>query len=212
MSSRQRQFAVFAALNILILVVGWFALISPQRHDAASAATQEQVVLNELSALTGPAHVSHEQQQPAIHTSDLYVLDTALPSHVDQTDLLFELDQLATAADVKVLGISPQAPQAATTNYTVQPINLSLSGSYFNLTRFLRSLRILVSEHHGRLIANGPLFAVTSVSFSPGETSDGTGKGEAATVSLAAYYYGIVGGAAPPVDTTTTDTTTTTGG
>jgi len=210
MTSRQRQFAVFAAVNLLIIVVGWFALISPQRHDASSAAAQEQVVLNELSALTGPSHVSHTQ--PAIHTSDLYALDTALPSQVDQTDLLFELDQLAKAADVKILGITPQAAQAATTNYTVQPINLSLSGTYFDLTRFLHNLRVLVSEHQGRLIANGPLFAVTSVALTPGESADGTGKGEAATVGLAAYYYGIVGGAAPPADTTTTDTTTTTGG
>ena len=68
---------------------------------------------------------------------------------------------------------------------------------------------MLVSEQHGRLIAHGPLFAVTSVTFSPG-----TGKGHEvpATVGLQAFYYGVTAGASAPASTTDTDTTTTTGG
>jgi Pilus assembly protein, PilO len=210
MTARQRRLAVFAALNVLIVVVGWFALVSPQRHDAASAATQEQAVQSELAALTGSSQSSNKQ--PAIHTSGLYALDTALPAQEDQPDLLFELDRLAKASDVEILGITPQPPQA-TTGYTVQPINLELSGTYFHLTRFLRSLRILVTDHRGRLIANGSLFAVTSVALSPG-TSAGTttSHDETAVVGMAAFYYGVVGGAVPPASTTTTTTTTTTGG
>ena len=201
MSSRQRRLAAFAVLNVLVLVLGWVVLISPQRHDAATVAAQEQVVEGQLAALTGS---QGSNKQPAIHTADLYTLGTALPSQLDQPDLLFELDRLATASNVKILGLSPQAPVAATTNYTVQPISLSLTGTYFHLTSFLRSLRVLVSKQQGRLIVNGPLFAVTAVALAPG-----TDKGEVATVAMAAYYYGQVGGAvAPtPTDTTTTDTT-----
>ncbi len=210
MTTRQRRFAIFAALNLLLLVVGWFALISPQRHDAAAAAAQEQVVQSQIAALTVSSQGSNKR--PAIHTADLYALDTALPSQLDEPDLLFELDRLAAASDVKILSITPQAAQAATANYTVQPINLSLSGDYFQLTGFLRKLRVLVSDHHGRLIANGPLFAVTAVALAPGESDEGNAHVEVATVGLAAYYYGFVGGAAPPAVTTDTTTTTTTGG
>lgn len=211
MTPRQRQLAVFAALNVLILVIGWFALVAPQRSNAASASAQQQDVQSRLAALTGASQ--SPTTQPAIHTSDLYALDTALPSQEDQPDLLFEIDRLAKASDVEVMGVTPQALQA-TTSYTVRPINIQLSGSYFRLTRFLRSVRILVSERQGRLIANGPLFAVTSVAVTPATTSTAKGtkiQGETANVGLAAFYYGIVGGVAPS-STTTTDTTTTTGG
>jgi len=214
LTPRQRLLAVFAALNLLILVVGWFALISPQRSNAASTAAQQQAVQAQLTAITGTSQ--GPVKQPAIHTADLYALDTALPAQEDQPDLLFLLDRLAKASAVAITGITPQAPQATTT-YTVAPMNLELSGTYFHLTRFLRSLRILVSEHQGRLVANGPLFAVTSVALTPaapagGPTGSKTSNGEVATVGLAAFYYGIVAGAAAPASTTTTATTTTTGG
>jgi len=212
MTSRQRLLLGFAAVNVLIVLIGWFALVSPQRHDAASASAQQQAVQSELAALTGSSQTP--TKQPAIHTSDLYALDTALPSQQDQPDLLFLLDRLAKESAVEVLAVTPQA-LSATTSYTVQPINLQLSGSYFHLTRFLRSIRILVTERQGRLIANGPLFAVTSVALTPATTTTGTktkSSSEVANVGLAAFYYGTVGGAVAPASTTTTDTTTTTGG
>ncbi len=212
LSTRQLRFVgAFAVLNLLIVVIGWVALISPQRHDAALAAAKTQVAQTALAALVGQG--SHgPTTQPAIHTAGIYALDTALPAQVDQPELLFELDRIATASGVKILGLSPQVPQAMLTGYTVLPISLSLAGSYFNLTGFLHTLRTLVTEQNGKLIANGPLFTVNSVAVTPGQATDATGKGDVATVSIAAYYYGAVDGAAPPASTSTTDTTTTTGG
>lgn len=211
-TTRQIRYVVaFAALNVLLVVVGWVALVSPQRHDAASAAAQEQSVQSQLATLTAQSSQG-PSAQPAIHTSGIYALDTALPSQVDQTNLLFELDQLATASGVDIVSISPQSAQASASNYTTLPINVSLNGTYFNLTGFLRRLRQLVSERQGHLIANGPLFAVTSVAYAPGESTEGNAKVEVATVGLSAFYYGAVDGATPPAATTsTTDTTTTTG-
>jgi hypothetical protein len=207
-TDRQRLLAIFAAVNLLILGIAWFALIAPQRHDAASAAAQEQAVSSQLAALTGsPAN----SKQPVIKTGPLYKLDTALPAQEDQPDLLFEIDRLATAAGVTISSVTPQPPQA-TNGYTVVPISLQLTGPYYHLTSFLHSLRVLVSERRGRLSANGPLFAVTAVDLAPG-TTGGKGKPhtETATVSIATFYYGVVGGAAPPASTTATDTTTTSG-
>lgn len=202
MTTRHRLLAAFAAANLLLIVAGWFMLVAPQRQAAAATAAQEQAVQTELAALSG---TSGPTKQPAIHTSDLYALDTALPSQEDQPDMLFELDRLTKASGVAILGISPQAGLGTSTGYTVVPINLQLSGSYFHLTDFLHRLRMLVTRQHGRLIANGPLFAVTSVTLAPGSK-----KGEElASVGVATFYYGTVAGAtAPPVvDTTTTNTT-----
>jgi hypothetical protein len=207
----RRLLAGIAALNLLVLIVGWFGLISPQRSDAAASAAKTQEAQAELATLKGSVTQPGTTKQPAIHTADIYTLDTALPSQVDEPDLLFELDRIATSSGVKILGLSPQASQALPTGYTIKPISLTLSGSYFTLTRFFRSLRTLVSERHGRLIANGPLFSVNSIGLTPGAADDATAKVDVATVSIAAYYYGAVDGAAPPA-TATTDTTTTTGG
>ena len=211
MTPRQRRLAVFAVINIALVVGGWMMLISPQRSHAAASAVQEQLVQNQLAALTGKP-TEGPTKQPPIHTADLYRLGTALPSQLDQPDLLLELDRVATASGVKILNLSPQAPTAASTDYTVQTISLSLGGSYFQLTGFLRTLRLLVAEQHGRLVANGPLFAVTSVALAPGQSADQTAKGEVATVAIAAYYYGMVGGASPPAAITDPTTTSTTGG
>lgn len=227
LSSRQlRLIAVFAAINVVLVVGSWLALISPQRSAASTAAAQEQVVQTELASLT--ATNTGDTKQPVIHTSGLYALDTALPAHEDQAGLLLLLDRIATNDGVRVANISPQAVQATSTNFTIQPINLTLKGTYFQLHAFLRDLRLLVTRQQGRLIAHGPLFAVTSVAYTPdagtssanpttpGVTANVSGHihkhGLLATVGLHAFYYGTVGGATPPAPVTDTTTTTTTGG
>ncbi|HEY2353921.1 MAG TPA: type 4a pilus biogenesis protein PilO [Gaiellaceae bacterium] len=211
LSKRQiRLIAIFAGINVLLIVAGWMMLVSPQRHDAATAAASALLAQNQLdtSLGQGPGSGSHGPvKQPPINTSCLYKLDTALPSRADQTNLLFELNRVAKSSGVTVISISPQAAQATALNYTVVPVNLSLNGSYFSVTRFLHNLRSLVSDPNGCPVANGPAFGVTSVAMTPGADKD-----EApATVSIAAYYYGVTGGATPPASPTDT-TTTTTGG
>lgn len=210
MTARHRQLALFAVISLVIVVAGWFGLIAPQRSDAATAAAKAQQAQVQLDALNGSGGTTPHgpTKQPAIHTSDLYALDTALPSQADQPDLIFELDRVAKASGVELVSISPQAASASTSGYTVVPINLSLNGSYFEVTRFLHNLRMLVSEQKGHLTANGPLFSVTTVNLTPGtDANDAT-----TTVVIAAYYYGVTAGATPPVSATSTDTTTTTGG
>jgi Pilus assembly protein, PilO len=206
-SSRQfRLIAAFAGLNILLVVLGWVALVAPQRHAAATAAAGVQLAQGQLEALH-PGSSHGPTKQPVVHSSCIYRLDTALPSQPDQTDLIFELQRVAKASGVKILGISPQVAQAMASGYTVQPINLSLTGSYFAVTQYLHSLRMLVSAGRGCPAAKGPLFAVTSVSFS----GAGTSKSVPATAGIEAFYYGVTAGATAPVNTTATDTTTTTG-
>lgn len=208
LSSRQfRLIAAFAGLNILLVVLGWVALVAPQRHAAATAAANLQLAQSQLDAFK-PGSSHGPTKQPVVHSSCIYKLDTALPSQPDQTDLIFELQRVAKASGVKILGISPQAAQALASGYTAQPINLSLNGSYFSVTRYLQSLRTLVSAGRGCPAARGPLFAVTSVSFS----GAGTSANVPATAGIEAFYYGVTAGATAPVDPTATDTTTTTGG
>ena len=207
LSSRQiRLIAAFAGINVALVVGGWVALVSPQRHDASAAAASAQAVQSQIDNLKTGSPTQGPTTQPAIHTSCIYKLNTALPSHADQPGLLLELQQVAKASGVKLLGVSPLQPAAVAAGYTVEPINVNLDGSYFAVTHFLHNLRTLVAGGDGCPVARGPLFSVTSVSFS-GTGSNGNAT---ATAGIEAFYYGVTAGAtAPP---STTDTTTTTGG
>jgi len=204
-STRQiRLIAAFAVLNVLLVVIGWTALVSPQRGDAAAAAAKEQLAQTQLETLIHGS--GHGNKQPAIHSAGIYALDTALPAQGDEPGLLFELNRLATGSGVKVTGISLATAQATATGYTVVPISLTLTGTYFKVAGFLDNLRTLVSDNHGHLIAHGPVFAINSVTLNPGVK----GHDLLATVSAATFYYGVTAGATAPV-AATTDTTTTTG-
>lgn len=205
---RFRVIAAFVGINLLLVVVGWVAVIAPQRSAAATAAAAAQVAQSQLGALQPGSSQGRPSHQPAINTSCIYKLDTALPSQSDITNLLFELQRVAKVSGVKVTGVSPQAASATASGYTVLPINLNLDGSYFAVTTFLHNLRTLVHSGGACPAAKGPLFGVTAVSFSGTEPNGNV----PATAGIDAYYYGVTAGAAAPVSPTATDTTTTTTG
>lgn len=214
LANRMRLVVALAGLNLLLAGAGWFLLVSPQRQHAQSASQQLQQVQQQATQLIGVAATQPTPvKQPTIHTANLYRLNTAMPVTADEPDLLLALGHLAKASGVKVLTLSPGAPSAAV-GYVTLPVQLTLSGSYGSLTRYLRTLRTLVSLRHGRLAASGRLLSVTSIALSP----VGKGRDETATVALVAYVYGAVDGVAPKstdttsTSTSSTSTTTTTGG
>jgi Tfp pilus assembly protein PilO len=204
--------------DLLLLLVGWFLLISPQRSTAASisqatAAAEAQLVEARRPVL--PVQPAAIPQQPEIKTADLYSLAKAMPSSVDMPNLLLELDQVARSAGVELSSISPGAPAAdATGGFSTVAINLAFTGDFYSVTDMLYRLRTLVTVRNGALQTSGRLFSVNTVGLGPA----GAGGGKlTATVAVNAYVYG--GGAAPvaPItpaatgtDTTTTSTTTTT--
>ena len=87
MTRSNRQLAVFGGISVLIIVVGWFALIAPQRSDGAAAAARADAAQAALDNLKGIGNPHGPTKQPAIHTADLYTLDTALPSQADAPTL-----------------------------------------------------------------------------------------------------------------------------
>lgn len=206
--NRVRRIAALAAVNLLLAVGGWLALVSPQRKHADSAAQQVQSVqtqLQQIAAVTTP----RAPKQPVIHVAGLYQLVHAMPTTEDEPDLLLTVDQIAGAAGVEVTTLSPQVPEQAA-GYAVLPMSLSLSGTYASITSFMHRLRGLVSVRHGALVASGRLFSVTQLSIAPAST----GHKLTATATVDAYVFGTVAGATPlavPAATSTTTTGTSTG-
>ena len=205
--------------DLLLLLVGWFLLIGPQRATASSiasatAAAEAQLVEAKRPVVTvkPPAAV----QQPEIQTAALYNLAKAMPSTVDQPSLLLELDQVARGAGVSLGTISLGTPTLDPGGtFSTVTINLTFDGDFYSITDMLYRLRTLVSVRNGSLQTSGRLFSVGTVGLTPGGAGSGTML--SATLSVIAYVFGGAPAAvaAPPVtpaatSTDTTQTTTTT--
>ena len=210
-----RRSAVFLIIggDLLLLLLGWVLLVSPQRHTAATIARATQAAEVQISEAqrvaqqaTTPVAVP---KQPEIRTAALYQLAEAMPSTTDMPDMLLEIDQVARAAGVTVLSITPGLLNPGD-GFGTLAVSLSLSGDFYSLTDMLYRLRTLVTVRHGEFDASGRLFNVGSVALNGGSG----GKQLTATVTIDAFVYGAVTATAaapvlPSTDTSGTDTTTT---
>jgi len=210
-----RRSAVFLIIggDLLLLVLGWTLLVSPQRSTASSIARSTQAVEAQIEQAQRAAEVLTTPvaapKQPEIKTAALYQLAEAMPTTTDMPDVLLELDQVARASGVTVNSITPSGITAAD-GFGVLPIDISFSGDFYSLTDLLYRLRTLVTVRHGEFDAFGRLFDVGSVALNGGAG----GKQLTATVTVDAFVYGAVTATPsepvpPSTDTGTTDTTTT---
>jgi Tfp pilus assembly protein PilO len=126
--------------------------------------------------------------------TDLLRLAKAMPGSVDQASLVLELSRLAEASRVTLAAVTPQAPVVTADGATALPVGVSVGGRYFDVVRFLRNTRGLVSLRGGKLRATGRLFTVESLELA--ESSSKRFPELDATIALHAYVYD--GPIAPP--------------
>lgn len=216
--SKGAQVALVAAGLLLVVVIGFFALISPKRSTAAdlkkqTAAVQAQIDQNRSTAFT--------QALPAVRSANVFRLAMAMPSQLQTADVILQLNSIAGASGISFDQIQPgtvATSTAATTDVTAdpfatEPISVKFSGSFYNLLSFLQRMRNLVRVENGRLYTAGRLFDVTDVQFAEGA------KGwpqVAATLTInafvpqpAASLTSTTPGTTDTTATTTTGTTTT---
>ena len=215
--SRPAAIGLIVGGDLLLLVLGWVLLVSPQRSAAASIAKATQAAEAQIVEAQSAVHQAPPKapKQPVIRTAGLYQLAKAMPSSTDMPDVLLELDQVARAAGVSV-GLIQPGPETAGIGvpYSTVSIQMTFTGNFYSLTDLLYRLNSLVSVRDGTLDASGRLFSVNSVGLSP----NGNGNGLNATVEVTAYVYGTFGASAattpavtpPSTDTSSTGTTSTT--
>lgn len=213
LSRRSSVFLIIGG-DLLLLLLGWMLLVSPQRQTArsiahATQAAEAQIQEAQRLAQQPSTPASAVPKQPEIRTAALYQLAKAMPETTDMPDVLLELDQVARASGVTVNTITPGGISGGN-GFGVLPISISFSGDFYSLTDLLYRLRTLVSVRHGELDASGRLFAVDSVGLS------GSGNQLSASVTVNAFVYGAGVATTPAVtipaatDTSSTDTTTST--
>jgi Tfp pilus assembly protein PilO len=202
------QFALVGIGALLVLLVGWLALLGPKQKQIADLHSQATLVQQQIAEdLARAATARGASSTPTINVADFYKLQTAMPSAADMPDLLLELDQTAKAAGVAIRSISPSpaGSSVASVGASYSPLNVSLSvsGNFYALTDLLYRLRNLVSVRNGALEPYGRIFAVNSISMTPGT------KEITAQIQLTTYVYTGASSAASTSASTGTTTTTT---
>ena len=191
---------VLAGTLVLVVVLGgWFAVVSPQRSKAA--ALDGQIA----DANVRLASTQSFLNSPVAHESDgqLEQLRRALPDDVEMSEILRQLSWAAGRTGVRLDSITPSAPVPAAGAQAV-PISLQVSGRYFRIANFMHLLRTRAKVEDGQVRVKGRLYAVDSISFSKGQT----GGLITATLALDAFMHGAAPAAAPAPAVGQTTTTT----
>jgi Tfp pilus assembly protein PilO len=213
--SPRAQGGVVAGVLLVVLLLGYFVLISPKRSTATdlkkqTAAVQQQIDQNSSSAFT--------KALPAVRAASIFKLTQAMPSQLDTPDVILQLNQLAEDSGLSFDQVQPGAGASSlgstltTDPFAAEPIQVQFTGNFYNLLAFLQRLRNLVRVENGNLFTAGRLFDVSDVAFAAG--SKGFPQIQAtltinAFVPQAPASTAVVPGSTDTTSTTTTGTTTT---
>lgn len=182
-----------AAVFLYALVV-WLLLVGPKRAEVASL--QDQLAAAELE-LAGSRAEAARPARAAVPVADVVRLAKAMPSSGDQTSLVLELTRVARRSNVTLGSIAPEAPDVDSAGATVVPVAVTVTGTYRQVTRFLRNTRSLVHFSGGKLRATGRLFNVQGIELA--ESSSAKFPLLDATITFDAYAYdGPIVPPAPP--------------
>lgn len=193
--------------GLLVVLIGWYALISPQRSKASELNTQVSAAELQLADAQRLLAAPNKARTAAA----LRAANRALPDTPQTSAILRQLSALAAASQTEIDSIGPGAV-ATTGGAQAYPLSLSMKGRYFALQKFARLLRQSADVKSGKITGTGRLYSIDSIGFGGGGAAPGQASGLiSATIALNAFVYGQPV-AAPAPTTTTSDTTTTASG
>ena len=156
--------AVVAGL-LLVAVVGYFLVVSPQRSKAASL--QQQIGATQTQISDAQALIAKAKNAQKVKVADLFKLTKAMPDAPDEAGVLLDLTNVAKASGIAFTAIDVLA-SSALPSYQVIPLQVQFDGNYYQLSDFLFRLRNLVDVRRGALDATGRLFAIDNIALDEG--------------------------------------------
>ena len=209
-----RVAALLAGVVVVIVVLaGWFLLVSPQRSKAADLAVK--IDQTQAQVASTQAYVDSPVTHRAVH--DLARLRLALPDDPRTSQILRQLSATAGLAGISLDTITPSAAIPSSGGEAL-PISLTVTGHYFNISRFLHLLRNRIQVKKDTVRGSGRLYTVDGIQFSGGgasvasstsgggSASSGGSAAISATIMLNSYLFSSalspVTGTAPSAETT----------
>jgi Tfp pilus assembly protein PilO len=167
-----KKIGLTAGALLLVVVIGYFALIAPKRAQAASLKKQAAAVQKQIDSNKSTAFMT---ALPAVRSASIFGLAKAMPKQVEMPNVILQLSQLAGASGITFDQVTPTptnstsaaaVPTAGSSDpFAAQPIQVSFTGTFYNLVSFLQRVRNLVRVENGKLQASGRLFDVSDVEF-----------------------------------------------
>jgi Tfp pilus assembly protein PilO len=206
---------ILAGVIALIGIGGWVGLVGSQRSSASSLADQAADAQVNLDALKNPvkptphkgtsskakAQAKAAKAKADAKASEAAQLQAAFPTAVGMPSILLQVQKLATQSKVSLESFAPAMPTPVN-GYDSIAIDVTVTGHYLAIQRFVHALRVQAASVHGRVHASGRLFSVETVGITP--AADGPPVLNA-TILLDAFVYS---GVAPATDPTATDGST----
>ena len=199
--------ALSAAGLLLVLLVGWFGVVAPQKSKAAELSVQIDEAATRLQIAQDVVRGPALQESNA----ELATLKVAIPDEVKMSGVLRELSRASAKARVRVTGVTPQAA-VASGGTDVVPMSVTVDGRYFAIREFLRLLRAGADMQGEEAKASGRLFGVDSIQFAGGTATNVV----SATLVVTAFAFreavaaptAVTGEALPAPDPTTAEAAT----
>jgi hypothetical protein len=161
-----KKIGLTAGALLLVVVIGYFALIAPKRAQAASLKKQAAAVQKQIDSNKSTAFMT---ALPAVRSASIFGLAKAMPKQVEMPNVILQLSQLAGASGITFDQVTPTPTDSTSTAavptagssdpFAAQPIQVSFTGT------FLQRVRNLVRVENGKLQASGRLFDVSDVEF-----------------------------------------------
>jgi Tfp pilus assembly protein PilO len=198
--SKRTTLAIAAVGVLAVVLVGWFALVSPQRSKASELdgkISESRTALQLADALNRP----DQQRSTAVEAR---MLVKAMPNETQMSQILRQLSSAAKATRVRVNSVTPQAA-APLAGYEAVPMTVVVEGRYLGIANFLGRLRTKVRVGPEKVRAKGRLYSVDSIQFVGGEDKTLL----QATMTVNAYRFGgaaaspAIAGTAPATSNTT---------
>jgi Tfp pilus assembly protein PilO len=183
--SNRTALAIGVVGLLAIVLVGWFAVVSPQRSKASEL---EGKIAEGRTALTLAESLDRADARRA-SSVEARALARAMPAETQMSEILRQLSSAARKTRVRVDSVTPQAA-VPLSGYEALPLSVVVEGRYFGIANFLGVLRTKARVSDDAVRAKGRLYSVDQVQFA------GSSEEEflQATMTINAYRFG--GGAA----------------
>ncbi len=196
--SQRTAIAIAAVGLVAVILVGWFAVVSPQRSKAAEL----QGKIDESRSALQLAESLNGGGQKKATAKEARALVRAMPDQARMSQILRQLSWAAKSTRVRVNSVTPSAT-APLTGYEAIPMTVVVEGRYLGITNFVGLLRSQVRASAEKVRAKGRLYSVDQIQFD----SNSDKSLVQATMTLNAYKFG--GAAAPATASADTAATTT---
>jgi Tfp pilus assembly protein PilO len=185
--SNRTALAIGVVGLLAVVLVGWFAVVSPQRSKASEL---EGKIAEGRTALVLAESLNRADARRATSV-EARALARAMPAETQMSEILRQLSSAARKTRVRVNSVMPQ-PAAALSGYEALPMTVVVEGRYFGIANFLGVLRTKARVSNDAVRAQGRLYSVDNVQFA------GTSEEEflQATMTINAYRFGGAAAAA----------------